>query len=141
MRISEARLKKLAKNYRKTKRYPILAEVTEYRYLQDNWDKVQRIMLINNYNLEAAVGLTVGLWQSENGFLLTSRQVFRKFNEIKNYGMTGKHSTENPLVSLFQQIKELKEKILVMEKEMKDREVYTHSLESKLAEYYKGSKK
>lgn len=77
--ISKARLKKLAKNYRKTKKYPMMATIAEYEYLDTQWKTIEDMLKRSNeLNLETCVSLTVGSWQADHGFTLTSRQVFGK---------------------------------------------------------------
>ena len=79
--MTKKRLKQLAKNYRKTKRYPNAAKLAEYEYLSKNWDKVEKLCRDNPKDLvlSDAVAITIGVWQIEHGFYLTSRQVgFKK---------------------------------------------------------------
>lgn len=77
--ISKKRLKQLAKTYRKTKCYPVAAEIAEYRHLQENWNKVEKLWKSPfGLSLENAISIQIGLWQHEHGFYLTSRQAFGK---------------------------------------------------------------
>lgn len=60
--------------YRLTGWYSPWAELYEYRYLKTQWDKLDKSMnhKYNDMNLDNHVGLTIGLWQANNGF-------YRKF--------------------------------------------------------------
>jgi len=83
MKISKAKLKKLAKNYRKTKKYPMLATIAEYEYLQTQWKLIENQIRTENtiFDLETCVALTIGSWQVANGFILTHAQVIRDFDK------------------------------------------------------------
>lgn len=79
MKLSNKRLKQLAKTYRKTKRYPMAAKIAEYEHLQKNWAKVEELWKSPlGLSLENAISIQIGSWQHENGFYLTSRQAFGK---------------------------------------------------------------
>ena len=82
-RLNKSQLQKLARNYRSTKKYPLLATIAEYEYLQSQWAKIERQLKHpdNDISLENIIGLTIGLWQASNGFYLTSRQVFGKLKK------------------------------------------------------------